>query len=374
MNRILVIDDEPGIRDLFTLELSAQGYEVVTAGDGDEAIQKIEPGQFQVALCDMNMPRMGGLETLEEIHKKDPDIEVIVMTGYATVDTAVNAMKKGAYDFVQKPFNLPEVLALISKSLEKSELRRTILELRETKKKLEETQMQLIQAEKLAGIGLLAAGVAHELNNPLSGILGFSQLLLEEDKLTTQQREDIQTILTQSQRCKVIIQNLLQFSRRKEPKMEPVDPLTLVRTTLDLVKYEYSTAGVEILQRVPATCPMVFGDPNQLQQVLLNLLTNSKQAMENRGKGKLEIEVTTDEDDVVLRVRDNGHGIPKEIQGKIFDPFFTTKPVGKGTGLGLSICYGILQHHHGDIQVESTEGTGTTFTIRLPVYEGALAA
>src|SRR5258708_733864 len=213
--KILVIDDEPGIRDLLTRELSAQGHQVDSATDGRDGLAKIKIKKYQVALCDINMPKLGGLEALAEIRKCDAEIEVIMMTGYATVETAVDAMKQGAYDFVQKPFNLNELLALVEKSIEKSDLKSVVQELREAKKKLEETQMQLVQSEKLAGIGQLAAGVAHELNNPLSGVMGFAQLLLDDPSLTPQQRKDIETICAQSQRCRVIIQNLLQFSRRK---------------------------------------------------------------------------------------------------------------------------------------------------------------
>jgi two-component system, NtrC family, sensor kinase len=367
--KILVIDDEPGIRDLLTRELTAQGHWVESATDGLDALEKMKKEKYQVALCDLNMPKLGGLEALEEIHKRDPEIEVIMMTGYATVETAVDAMKKGAYDFVQKPFNLNEVLALVEKSIEKSDLKSIVQQLREAKKKLEETQMQLIQSEKLAGIGQLAAGVAHELNNPLSGVMGFAQLLLDDPGLTPQQRKDIETICAQSQRCRVIIQNLLQFSRRKEPVTEPVSLAPLLQTTIDLVKYDFSTSGIDLIQHVPTSLPSVFGDPNQLQQVFLNLITNARQAMESQKNGRLLIEASQNGKYVVIRFSDNGPGIPLDIQGKIFDPFFTTKPQGKGTGLGLSICYGILQQHQGHLKMESTAGEGATFIMELPIYE-----
>ncbi len=231
--------------------------------------------------------------------------------------------------------------------------------------------MQLIQSEKLAGIGQLAAGVAHELNNPLSGVMGFAQLLLDDPALTPQQRKDVETICGQSQRCRVIIQNLLQFSRRKEPLSEPVDLAPLIKATVDLVNYDFSTSGIELLQHVPTSLPMVFADPNQLQQVFLNLITNARQAFEGRKQGKLTIEGEEQKGRVLLHFIDDGPGIPAAILGKIFDPFFTTKPPGKGTGLGLSICYGIVQQHHGDLRVKSQPGAGTTFTLELPIFENA---
>jgi signal transduction histidine kinase len=367
--RILIVDDEPGIREMLARELTTAGYFADSAANALDALDMMEREKYHVVLCDLNMPKLGGIEALERFRKRDTDIEVIMMTGYATVETAVAAMKKGAYDFVEKPFNLEEVLALVDKSLEKSELRRTITELREIKKKLEQTQMQLIQSEKLAGIGQLAAGVAHELNNPLSGVMGFAQLLLADPTLTAQQRSDVETICGQSQRCRVIIQNLLQFSRRKDPVSEPVDIAPLLQATVDLVKYDFSTSGIDLIQKIPASLPMVFGDANQLQQVFLNLITNARQAMEAQKKGRLLIEGKENQGRVQILFTDEGPGIPKEILGKVFDPFFTTKPPGKGTGLGLSICYGIVLQHQGDLRVESEVGLGTTFTLELPIHK-----
>jgi signal transduction histidine kinase len=367
--RILVIDDEPGIRELLNQELQVEGYEVETAPNGEDGLLKMQSGKFQVVLCDLNMPKLGGLEALEAIRKRDPDIEVIVMTGFATVETAVTAMKKGAYDFVQKPFRLDEILALVQKSLEKSELRRTILELRETKMKLEQTQAQLIQSEKLAGVGQLAGGIAHELNNPLSGVLGFAQLLLEEPTLTPQQRQDIETISAQTQRCRTIIQNLLQFSRRTVPKNEPLDLSPLLQTVLNLVEYDFTSSGVEICREIPASLPWVFGDRGQLQQVFLNLVNNARQALDGKSQGRLTIRLGQRAGHVFVHFEDNGPGMPPEVRDKVFDPFFTTQPPGKGTGLGLSICYGIIQGHHGSLRVESEGGCGARFIVELPIYE-----
>jgi two-component system, NtrC family, sensor kinase len=366
---ILVIDDEPGIRELLSQELDTEGYKVETASDGEEGVKKIRPGEFQVVLCDLNMPKLGGLQALENIRKQDPDIEVIVMTGFATVETAVAAMKKGAYDFIQKPFRLDELFSLVEKSLEKSELRRTVLELQATKRKLEQMQAQLIQSEKLAGVGQLAAGIAHELNNPLSGVMGFAQLLLEEPGFTPQQRQDLETINTLTQRCRTIIQNLLQFSRRTAPKSEPLNLSPLLQTVLNLVEYDFSSSGVTIERDIPASLPFVFGDPSQLQQVFLNLVTNARQAMEGRPQSRLRVVAGHANQHVFILFEDNGPGIPEAIRGKVFDPFFTTQPPGKGTGLGLSICYGIVQQHQGSLRVESTPENGARFRVEFPIYE-----
>lgn len=530
--KILVVDDETGVREFLTQELTLRGYQVETAASGVEALSKIRPAAFQIAVCDINMPQMSGLELLAEARHRDPELEMIMVTGGGATEAAVDAMKRGAYDFIQKPFNLDELLVVLERCLEKSGLKalmavyeascsvfqsielksllpfitdlsrrlmraddvsimltdpegrlslaastgleneerraarlalgarvagkvavwrepvllnqalrgdprfadveesndiqsaiiyplilqgellgvldvnrthpgdpfttmdfrnatifssqiaqavynarlyqRLEIKIRESetaKKQLEEAQMQLIQSEKLAGIGQLAAGVAHELNNPLSGILGFAQLLLDDRKLTAQQRQDVETIHTQSQRCRTIIQHLLQFSRRKEPQKEAIDLLSLIQVNLDVMKYEFATSGIEVVRKFPSSLPLILGDAHQLQQVFLSLMTNAQQAMEGRSRSRLVIEARANLREVLLEFADNGIGIPPDIIGKIFDPFFTTKAPGKGTGLGLSICYGIIQQHGGQLQVKSEVNAGTAFTILLPIYE-----
>jgi len=367
---VLVVDDEAGIRQLLREELIGNGYGVECAIDGTDALPRVIPGKFRVALCDMNMPKLSGLAMLERLRERDPDLEVIMMTGFGTVEAAVEAMKKGAYHFVQKPLNVKEISALVEKSLEKSELRRTIQELRMTQRKLEEAQTQLVQSEKLAGIGQLAAGIAHELNNPLTGIVGFSQLLLGDQTVKGQHRKDIETIHTQAQRSRVIIRNLLQFSRRERVEGKPVSIEPILRSVIDLTRYEFAEAKLTIVTQFAKSLPAVKAEANQLQQVFLNIVTNARQALEEkRGVGRLTIEVGRRGKRVFIRFIDNGPGIPEEIRNKIFDPFFTTKSPGKGTGLGLSICHGILQQHHGSISVDSRAGEGATFRIELPVHE-----
>jgi len=527
--KILVVDDELGIRDMLSYELSSHNYRVVTAVNGEDALEKIRKEKFQLVISDVKMPRMDGMEMLEAIKKIDPDVEVIMSTGFGTIETAVSAMKKGAYDFIQKPFNLDEILALIEKALEKNELkvmlgvyesskavlslikldellpvmakltlqvlkaddasillmgpdncfqyaasaglpaetearRRTCLELgervagkvakgrepviingplesddrflgmaglREIRssivyplilegkvlgllnvnrtaqkepftaadlrhatifcsqisqainnaalfreledriKEIQEMQSQLVQSEKLAGIGQLSAGIAHEINNPLAGIMGFAEIVLKSDGLSPQQRGDIETILKQSRRCGDIVKNLLQFSRIKKGKDTPVNVLPVLEASLQLAGFDLKRANIGVIKSFPADLPLITGNAGQLQQVFLNLIMNARQAMEGKKGAELRILASGKEDGVILRFEDNGCGIPPENISKVFDPFFTTKAVGKGTGLGLSVSYGIIKAHHGIISVESRAGIGTAFIISLPVCKEA---
>ncbi|OGS01115.1 MAG: hypothetical protein A3G41_00010 [Elusimicrobia bacterium RIFCSPLOWO2_12_FULL_59_9] len=525
--KILVVDDEQGIREFLSFELSQQGYEVFTASNGAEALERIRAEKFSLVISDIRMPMLGGLEALEAIKRMEPDVEVIMMTGYGTIETAVEAMKKGAYDFILKPFNLEEMLTLIDKVLEKSELKvmvavyeasksvfssidlkkilpvivklslnilkaddvsvmlmgddgklsvaacsgaegderlqafleignrvagraaewktpifvsgplekdprfAGILSMRQIKHSiiyplfidnellgilnvnrmaqdvpfgpidlrgltilgsqisqavynaklyrqlqdkmtaLEQAQEHLIQSEKLAAIGQLSAGVAHELNNPLTGILGFTQILLQDEEITAKQREDLEVIQSQSQRCRQIVQSLLQFSRKQNPHKEPLNAVQVFNSVLKFVKYDVSKAGIELISELPETLPPIWGDSSQLQQVLLNILTNAMHALEGRESKKLILRAFAKSGRVVVEVEDNGHGVPEKHLSEIFDPFFTTKPAGRGTGLGLSISFGIMQEHQGAIQVKSEEGRGAKFILDFPVYGGA---
>ena len=236
---------------------------------------------------------------------------------------------------------------------------------------LEQAQEHLIQSEKLAAIGQLSAGVAHELNNPLTGILGFTQILLQDEEITAKQREDLEVIQSQSQRCRQIVQSLLQFSRKQNPHKEPLNAVQVFNSVLKFVKYDVSKAGIELISELPETLPPIWGDSSQLQQVLLNILTNAMHALEGRESKKLILRAFAKSGRVVVEVEDNGHGVPEKHLSEIFDPFFTTKPAGRGTGLGLSISFGIMQEHQGAIQVKSEEGRGAKFILDFPVYGGA---
>ena len=516
--RILVIDDEKGMRDLLEYELKNEGYAVFTAATGQEALETIRKEKISLVISDLKMPKMDGLEVLKAVKKIDPRLEVILATGYATVETAVNAIKMGAYDFVQKPFNISEVLALVEKALEKSELKNMValyetskavhstiklqdllpilidlsinllkaddvcvmlsgpdkklyiaashgledpsrqrtrisagqqilskvpepgrtsivlggsgqaeslllcpllskteflgvlcaartrgevsfdemdqryadvfasqisqafenanlyreLEIKietlnQTYEILSEMQKRVIQSEKLAAVGELAAGVAHELNNPLTTVIGLTDLLLEDEKKNSEKWDDLNKIKEQSARCGKIIANLLQFARQHHLEKKPERINEVVEKALELTQYQLETSGTKVVKDLDPSIPPVKLNSNQMQQVFINIIANAGDALKGHPKPKLFIKTEKIDGKVKISFTDNGCGIPDNIIGKIFDPFFTTKEVGKGTGLGLSISYGIVHDHGGETRVESKENAGTTFHIELPL-------
>jgi PAS domain S-box-containing protein len=232
-------------------------------------------------------------------------------------------------------------------------------------------QAKLIHSEKMAALGQLVSGVAHEVNNPLAAIVGFTDLLLENPEIPATAKEELHVILQETQRTQVIVQNLLSFARQMPAQREPVQVNAILRQTLKLRSYDFSNHGVELVERYAEELPVVIGDPHQLQQVFLNILNNAYDAVqETRRRGKIEIETSHSNGQLEILFRDNGPGITKPE--RIFDPFFTTKEVGKGTGLGLSICYGIVRAHRGEIIARNNcDGVGCTFLVRLPVASRA---
>jgi len=232
-------------------------------------------------------------------------------------------------------------------------------------------QAKLMHTEKMAALGQLVSGVAHEVNNPLAAIVGFTDLLLENPAVPDDAKEELQVILQEAQRTRVIVQNLLSFARQMPAQREPAQVNTILKQTMKLRAYDLENHGVELTEKYAVELPMVIGDPHQLQQVFLNILNNAYDAVqETRRTGRIEVQTLHRADKIEIIFRDNGPGI-FQID-RIFDPFFTTKEVGKGTGLGLSICYGIIQAHRGEIVAKNNpDGDGSTFIVRLPIAEKA---
>jgi two-component system NtrC family sensor kinase len=232
---------------------------------------------------------------------------------------------------------------------------------------LKRTQAQLIHAEKLSAVGELASGVAHEINNPLTTILGQAHLLLSEQEATPAVRERLKIIAEETSRAAKIVQNLLMFARHYTPERRPCSLADQARRVLDLKSYQLRQDNVQVETEFGA-CPPVYADENQIQQVLLNLIQNAHQAMIGHPKARvLTVRIGGGPSHARLEVLDTGPGIPAEVLPRIFDPFFTTKPPGDGSGLGLSISYGIITEHHGRLWGENRPEGGAAFIVELPL-------
>lgn len=245
-------------------------------------------------------------------------------------------------------------------------------DLRETlriKQELEKTQVQLLQAEKMSALGKLAAGVAHQLNNPLGGIMLYAQLVLEEHQLDEKVRDDLKRILKDAKRCQDTVRELLEFTRQTRHLMQPQDINQSISRTLFLLENHTMFQNIEIIKDLTPSLPPLSVDIQQINHVFLNIFVNAAQAM--KGKGKLIIKTyrVPNHDRVGIAITDTGCGISRENLPHIFEPFFTTKEEGEGTGLGLSLVYGIVQIHGGTIRATSKINKGTTFIIELPITQ-----
>ena len=251
-------------------------------------------------------------------------------------------------------------------------LQKSLAQLEKTVEILRATQTQLVHSEKLSAVGEFVAGVAHELNNPLTSLIGYAELL-QASAVDDAARSSLKRISNSADRCHKIVQSLLSFARQHPPERKLTNVNGLVDSVVDILIYELRTSNIKIIKELSPHLPRLLVDPHQIQQVFLNIVNNARQAVEAyRPHGSIRISTGAARQRVWIRFQDDGPGISEENLAKIFNPFFTTKPVGKGTGLGLSLSYGIIQEHGGSISAQSKVGQGTTFIIELPITADAV--
>ena len=370
--RILIADDEPANVRLLERLLDQAGYGNVRATTDSRQVRTLyEEFQPDLILLDLMMPHLDGVAVMEQLPIAAGEyVPVLVLTADVTAQGKERALTAGAKDFLTKPFDRTEVLLRIKNLLD---TRFAYRELERQNHSLEqivaERTQRLLQSEKVATMGSLLAGVAHELNNPLAVVLGQSHLLSEtvQDPRTIVRAEKIKAA---ADRCVRIVRNFLALARQQAPARGQVLVNDVVRAAVELLAYELRTDNVEVSLCLAEDLPILWADGHQLHQVLVNILANAHHAMRQR-PARRQLSIATRSDHAAQRVQleiaDTGPGIPAEIRAKIFEPFFTTKPPGQGTGLGLSLCRGIIEEHGGAITVVSEPGQGTTFVITLPV-------
>ncbi len=387
-HRLLLVEDNPDMLNFLIFQLKEE-YALITARDGADGIQKAMTHLPDLVVSDVMMPVKDGYQLCKEI-KADPrtrHIPVILLTAKADLSMKIEGLQYGADDYLTKPFSSEELLARIKSLLHLRQLEREIQsrneELQHALTELKETQAQLVHSEKMAALGLLVAGVAHEINNPVSFAksslsnlrrsFGEAKKLLEESQSSQAVLEKsrvmesaIEIIKTGLERTEVIVNDLKNFVRKDQLHLRPTDlhhgldsTLTLLGHELgDTIKIEKAYGNLEPVDTIPG----------QINQVFMNLLHNAIEAIRMRGTGEGVIRIKTWKmgDEAFVSIWDNGTGIRKEAQAHVFEPFFTTKEVGKGTGLGLAVTYRIIENHKGRIEVKSEPGKWTEFTVVLP--------
>lgn len=354
---LMIAEDDLASAAVLRTMLQRAGYRVSVFPDGSSILRALEEeGPPDVLLLDWMLPGVSGLEVCHRARQRWDALAlpILMVTAKTDAESIYAAFDAGASDYVGKPFRGAELRARIAAHLR-------IQQLVEERRRLEE---HLREREKLSSLGLLASGVAHDLNNPLAAISGFAQLLLrrEEDERKT---EDLRHILREVERCRGIVGSLLGYARRHPAERREVPLEELLRGTFELRERALRGAGVRAALHVAPGTAAVRGDGNQLQQVFLNVLLNAEHAL-RQGGGALRITARPEESGgVCIDFFNDAPPIPPEVLPRIFDPFFTTKPSDEGTGLGLAVSRSIVREHGGEIEVESGEG-GTVFRVRLP--------
>jgi signal transduction histidine kinase len=407
VHRILVVDDEAIVRTIYSSFLEEK-YTCDTASSCDEALAMLANNTYALVMSDIQMPGRNGVELLREIRSRYPDTAVIMVSGIDRPQRIRDALHIGAVDYLTKPCELDVLGFSVDRALERRELMLTTrsyradlerqnLELAASKAQLERLQAQIVHSEKMAGLGQLAAGVAHELNNPagfiygnmdlIQGYLGRLELMLsifermklpeaEAAELALTKKEigfdsllpDLRSMIADcvegAERIRDVVKNLRLFSRLDDGEFKRIDLHENIDSTIRLLSGYYGSGRIRLVREY-GELPLVNCYAGQLNQVWTNLLVNAAQAIKQTGEVKISSRV--EDQSAVITISDTGDGIEAEHLRRIFDPFFTTKPVGEGTGLGLSISYGIIEKHGGMIKAESVPGAGTTFRVSIPI-------
>jgi PAS domain S-box-containing protein len=481
---ILLVDDETDLREVLDISLSDTGYEVLTAENGAQALNILKENDIPVVITDIKMPGIDGIELLRKIKSKNPETEVIMLTGHGDLDLAIKSLKHKATDFITKPINDDALEMALIRAFDKISMRQKlkeydrnramydvlineliqedvmiigsdyrVLDINETllatlglerkeavgrycyeithrltkpcygedhKCPLKETLMTrkptkethihkdkdnknihysisayplfengeiigaielsrditadintrqaMMQQDKLASIGRLSAGVAHEINNPLTTILTTAMLIQEDIDPDNPMYEELETITNETLRCRKIVASLLDFARQTKPAKKHHNINGIITECIQLTRKQAEFKDVQILQALSEKVPELLLDKEQIQQALINLILNATDATDPGGTITVSTAFSPDNQVVKIQVSDTGKGIAAEVVDKIFEPFFTTREIG--TGLGLAITHGIIGRHGGDIRVQSRPSQGTTFTIRLPHNQG----
>lgn len=368
---ILIVDADAAFARSLRVVLQAAGYVARYAAGGETALELIDTKPPDLIILAVQLPDLSGYDVARRVKARADMFIPIIMMGNALEEAALS-LNAGADEFVRKPFENAELLMRIRAMLRLKQTTDELAELNATleqkvierTRQLEQAHAQLRHAEKLASLGRLAASLAHEINNPLTGILNYAYLIKAELPPDSAVQEDMAMIERQINSIAQIVQRLRDFSKPPRKERRTINLNAVIEEVLALTRKDLEKNRIRIVRDLDPALPPVLASAEQIGEVLLNLVINARDAMSQGGT--LTVRTRAADNQVHLEVADTGDGIPPEVMERIFEPFFTTKGE-RGTGLGLSICYSIIQDHHGTISVDSRPGQGTTFTIKLPL-------
>jgi signal transduction histidine kinase len=404
---ILVVEDDAHIAVLISLLLEEAGYKVTAVGTGMAALAQLDAGLLDLVILDWMLPDVQGVHLCKTIKSRRSDtfLPILMLTARGEPADRVAGLDAGADDYLIKPFDTNELLARVrallrirvaevEHSAARAELARQHAELQAAYDQLRATQMQLVQTSKLAALGALVAGVAHELNNPLAIILGNAELLPELPN--DEDRRAVEQIIAGANRARRVVSSLATFAQYGGMQQTWHVPCDMIERVLDVRREALRAAGIVLDVECAPLLPALWADGPQIQQALLNLLLNAEHALAQQRDSHIVIRAFLGHTligppsllplqehqpgllqgmaAVVIDVADNGDGVSEDVRDRLFEPFVTTRPVGQGTGLGLATAYGIVAQHGGTMHVASVSGRGTTFRIVLPCQPQANTA
>ena len=358
---ILLVEDNPDdsylIRRMLTAAKSMT-FDLKYADRLQAGLEHLSENRVDVILLDLGLPDSQGLETLRKIYAQVPEVPIMVLTGLHDEMLGVQAVNKGAQDY------------LIKEQVDTNLLVRCIryaIERKRAEERERQLHLQLEISNRLASVGVMVEGIAHEINNPLVSVIGFAEMLMQDD-IPENAREAVKTISDGAQRVAGIVKNLLTFAQQQKLERTYINVNNIIQATLAMRAYPMEISDIKVTTQLDPTLPWTVADATLLQQVFLNLIINAETAMKlAHGKGNLLIKTEMINNTIHVSFNDDGPGIAEANLIHLFDPFFSTRAVGQGTGLGLSACYGIIAQHNGRIYAKSQLDKGSVFTIELPI-------
>jgi len=380
-NRVLIIDDELGPRESLRILLKKE-FDVYCADSVQRGLELMREKQPHVIVSDIRMPGTNGIEGLKLIREIDADTPVIMLTGYGALETAQEAIRLGANDYMKKPFDAHDMLAVIRRNVERSDL---IHRREQNRQALEALNKQLLQEmtskDRLASMGQASAELVHDLRNPMMIILGYVQMLSQDlmegagrNLSIPKETAEYMDIIEQNvRRCKDLIESWLDLSRSNRTPLKPVSLAELIRDCVEAMKPAAFGKQAVIECRTASPTLAILGHAVQLKRALHNLLGNALDAVPEQG-GHVVVACTLQDQRIQLTIRDNGEGISQQHLPHVFEPFYSSKAPGRGTGLGLFITQKIVEDHHGNIAIDSATGEGTLVTLTLPLLQEAETA
>ncbi|MBD3226157.1 MAG: response regulator [Caldithrix sp.] len=375
--RLLIIEDEPDVRQSYEDMLAALGYEVYSAANGQEGLEQVYNQSFDLVITDLNMPVMDGIETLRRIKKYNSEIEVIVITGFATIENAINAMKRGAFDYITKPVSIEHVKIVINKSISK-------IRAREENKKLLNKNKELRALNDLKDKFISITN--HELRTPFAVLRGYFDLLEMEFAGSSEHEVNeylkiIKTTLTETEEMFTSLSDLNQVGKPKAKPLDvPVEINALIQEIYREVKVLFEKRQVDLNLQMPDSPVYINGNKKRVKNALRELVQNGLKYTEENGYVNIKVQDVAVKDKIFISVEDSGIGIPAEKMDLIFEPFYEVQDVmnhstskidfmGGGLGIGLSLVKEVIESHYGEISVDSTLGEGSKFTVILPKSE-----